>query len=529
MTVQVLNQRYELTQRLGGGAQGDVYLATDTKLDREVAIKILKWSPGKEIDESARRELRREAKVTARFKHPQVVSLYDYDLTDTGVPFLVMERLEGQTLDGLPEPLTRDELRMFVTQVASALQKAHDMGMVHRDLKPSNIMLVDRGQPEQRFVILDLGIAKLTDVAQELATLGQLTYTGAGTPHYMAPEQVQRESIDHRADVYAFGSILYEFLTGRPPFAAEAESLYQLLNAVVETPTKPIAEALGCDTVSDALGALIDGCLAKDPAARPQSMREVADRFLQVYVAESTADATEDSAEVRLPPAPQRVQQLATTQPASDAQPSALAVHVVETLPADAEAPSHESATGTLRPAAGNTVVAAQPKAAPAAQELRTNTEASVLETRRTKKRSRLLWGGLAVVTICAALGTYLLGPVGSSWHCIADHLRCLTSTWPIVFHRRRIAMAAADYISSSGHSNPFLIGCGCTAELESRQRYRAVAMAAYRGSGAGRLHGYRERPQWTRASGPGDVAIAGYRGQRPAGLGHAATGSASR
>lgn len=199
---------YEVESRLGSGGVGEVYLARDLRLDRRVAIKVL--SERRVADERARARFRVEAQALSRLNHPNIATIFDFDQRD-GRDFLVMEYIEGQSLremttGGLPPA---DVLRIG-TQLAEALVAAHGAGVVHLDLKPGNLMLT----PDGRLKVLDFGIARLQLPDDDASTDAPPDETGtaanaAGTPPYMAPEQVAAGPVDRRTDIYAAGATLY--------------------------------------------------------------------------------------------------------------------------------------------------------------------------------------------------------------------------------------------------------------------------------------------------------------------------------
>ncbi len=274
MIARKLGDRYRLDKRLGGGGQGEVFLGFDEKISRPVAIKLLKTS---DYDSAAQRQaLLQEAIATAKFEHVNVVRIFDFQVTEDGLPFLVMEYLEGPTGDDLPLPLDPALLALLVKNVCAALKKAHKQELVHRDLKPGNLMLVDHGTPDQRFVLLDLGIAKLTE-RDKLQV--EATHSGAGTPMYMSPEQINGESGDFRSDVYSFGTMLFELLTGRCPFGSKDTPSFAMQKAVCSQRPPTLKETCPQGRFDKALETLVRECLEKDPERRPQSMEEVAKRF----------------------------------------------------------------------------------------------------------------------------------------------------------------------------------------------------------------------------------------------------------
>lgn len=227
-------EHYELVERLGAGGMGEVYRARDTKLDRDVAIKTLPDGLAEDRDRLSR--LRREAKLLAALNHPNIATIHDL-VEVGGTVFLVLELLDGRSLHQRLEegPLAVAEAVDVARQIAEALEVAHDKGIVHRDLKPSNVMLVGRG----RVKVLDFGIGKALGLddstAATLEESAQLrTAPGAlvGTAPYISPEQIRGQEVDQRADVWAFGCVLYEMLAGRRAF--HRETVADTLAAVVE-------------------------------------------------------------------------------------------------------------------------------------------------------------------------------------------------------------------------------------------------------------------------------------------------------
>src|SRR6266496_1564183 len=227
---QVMSQvisHYRIIDKLGAGGMGEVYLAQDTKLDRKVAIKFLPESLV--ADEQARKRLVREAQAAARLDHPNICSIYEVS-EDDGRSFIVMQHVKGETLDVRMKrkPLDLSESLSIATQVADALGEAHAHGIIHRDIKPSNIIITPRGKVK----VLDFGLANVvsSDVAvdTEAETAMVLTQTGVvlGTAPYMSPEQLRAEQLDGRSDIFSYGAVLYEIVSGQRPF--EAKSLAEL-------------------------------------------------------------------------------------------------------------------------------------------------------------------------------------------------------------------------------------------------------------------------------------------------------------
>ena len=238
---------------------GDVYRAVDSRLDRIVALKVLR--PDTAHDPDRTRRFVREAKAVSALNHPNVVTIYEIGSAD-GVDFIALEYVEGTPLNQLitGQPLSAQRALDYARQIAEALAAAHELGIVHRDLKPANIMLT-QSSDRDAIKVLDFGLAKRVDASDGL-TLSGVTRHGAvvGTPAYMAPEQARGGSIDARADVFAFGSVLYEMLTGRPAFSRDSD--INTLMAVMSGAVPPLTG------VPSALARLVMRSLEKDPAAR---------------------------------------------------------------------------------------------------------------------------------------------------------------------------------------------------------------------------------------------------------------------
>jgi serine/threonine protein kinase len=267
---------YEITAHLGSGGMGDVYQATDSKLDRTVALKFLPQAFAGDPDRAAR--FAREAKTLAALNHPNIAAIHGLD-DGEGERFLVMEFVPGSTLaDRIGRtPLPLDEALGIARQIAEALEAAHDKGVVHRDLKPANVKIT----PEGRVKVLDFGLAKLAGVDTEetgRALSNSPTLSAAvtragvvlGTAAYMSPEQAKGRPVDRRADLFAFGCVLYEMLAGRPAF--EGESAAEILSCVLQR--EPDWTRLPTN-VPPAVRQLLRLCLEKDPRKRRQSAGDV--------------------------------------------------------------------------------------------------------------------------------------------------------------------------------------------------------------------------------------------------------------
>ena len=267
----VVGGRYRIERPLGEGAMGAVYLAEHVHMRKQVALKVL-LSEARENKEIVAR-FEREAIAAAHIDHPNVVSASDFGTTEDGLFFLVLELVKGESLRDVVEagPLPLDRVVAIATQMGAALTKAHGMGIVHRDLKPENVMLVPReGEPEL-VKVLDFGIAKVPTRGAEGAAL---TAAGAifGTPEYMSPEQAIGQAVDARADLYAFGIILFELLTGKRPF--DSETVMGYLAAHLNTPVPRMAEVAPSVPVPPEVEAVVARMLAKVPEDRYPSVRD---------------------------------------------------------------------------------------------------------------------------------------------------------------------------------------------------------------------------------------------------------------
>ncbi|HTM46289.1 MAG TPA: protein kinase [Polyangiaceae bacterium] len=269
-TGELLGGRYLLGRFLGQGGMGSVYQATDQQVGQVVAVKVLHRELSGRPDLITR--FRREAEMVTAVDHPNIVRMLDFNESEQGPVFLVMEYLDGKTLsDALCEgTMTPDRAISIAAQILTALAAAHQMGIIHRDLKPDNIFLTPMSDGSDQAKLLDFGIAKL------LPREGQenLTHTGmiVGTPPYMAPEHARGVAVDARADVYAVGCILYEALCGEPPF--QADNYNALILRIVATDPTPLAERRA--DLDPELLAIVAKAMARDPAERYQTANEMA-------------------------------------------------------------------------------------------------------------------------------------------------------------------------------------------------------------------------------------------------------------
>jgi TolB-like protein len=257
---------YEIVALLGAGGMGEVFRARDTRLGREVAIKVLPSLLAGDPGRLSRFE--QEARAASALNHPNILTIHDVG-THQGQPYLVTELLHGQTLRQLLEggPPEVETVLAWTRQMAAGLAAAHARGIVHRDLKPENLFLTDDG----RLKILDFGLAKLRpEVAGSRAGVSTEVGLVLGTVGYMSPEQASGERVDHRTDLFSLGAVLYELLTGREAFPGN--SLAALAAILREEPPRPSIIRRG---VSPGLDSLVSRCLAKEPADRIQSADEV--------------------------------------------------------------------------------------------------------------------------------------------------------------------------------------------------------------------------------------------------------------
>jgi hypothetical protein len=286
---------YEIAASLGAGGMGAVYRATDTRLGRAVAIKVLNAARGATAAEIER--FQREARAIARLSHPNICTLHDVGHWEN-VPFLVMELVEGTTLAERLErgPVPLDEALAAGAQIARALDAAHGSGVVHRDLKPGNVMLTPNGVK-----LLDFGLAKLRDGeygdAVDVSTKSlRLTHEGTvlGTLPYMAPEQVEGREADARADIFALGVVLYEMISGGAPFNGDSRAS---LAAAILT-YQPPALTSRAGSIPATVDRVVQKCLAKNPEQRWQSARDVA-QALEWSAADAVRDRDASRATVR--------------------------------------------------------------------------------------------------------------------------------------------------------------------------------------------------------------------------------------
>jgi Tol biopolymer transport system component len=281
---------YQVVAPIGAGGMGEVFRARDTRLDRDVALKMLPLAAAADPDRLRRFE--QEARATAALNHPNILAVFDVG-SDAGVNYVVSELLEGETLRARIErgPLSPPRAAAVAADIARGLAAAHRKGIVHRDLKPDNVMLTRDG----RVKILDFGIAKLRtpapepDAATRASPVHTQPYTVLGTAGYMSPEQVRGLPADERADVFALGATLFEMLTGRRAFARESH--LETLHAIVHDDPPALS---GAGPAASTFEQIVRRCLEKDPENRFQSARDLA-FALDALATTTTTNAPDDT------------------------------------------------------------------------------------------------------------------------------------------------------------------------------------------------------------------------------------------
>jgi serine/threonine protein kinase/tetratricopeptide (TPR) repeat protein len=253
---------YRILSRLGAGGMGEVYLADDTRLHRRVALKFL--SVGCCDDETSKERFHREAEAAARLSHPNIITIFEINEYN-GRPFIAMEYIEGESLGQKfgKAPHSLEAIVVVAVQIADGLAAAHGQGVTHRDIKPSNIMMDASGRAR----IFDFGLATVRGTKR-------LTSPGStmGTIYYMSPEQTRGEALDHRTDIFSFGVVLYEMITGQHPFRGDSEPV--VMNAIAQIEPEPLARYKA--GVPDELQRIVTKMLVKDPARRYQSAADLA-------------------------------------------------------------------------------------------------------------------------------------------------------------------------------------------------------------------------------------------------------------
>src|SRR5215510_308647 len=265
--------RYLIRSKLGAGGMGEVYRAYDDKLNRDVALKVLPAAFSQDPDRLLRFE--QEAQAAGALNHPNILAVHDVGMNN-GSPYIVSEILDGEELrDQLKDgPLTQRKALDYAKQIADGLAAAHERGITHRDVKPENLFITSEG----RVKILDFGLAKLRPQrnqvsSSEVATQKQITDPGTvmGTVGYMSPEQVRGNQADHRSDIFSFGSILYEMLSGRRAF--QRDTVAETMTAILKEEPAELSEV--STTTHPQLDRIVRRCLEKKPERRFQSAHDL--------------------------------------------------------------------------------------------------------------------------------------------------------------------------------------------------------------------------------------------------------------
>ncbi len=269
----VIHDRFRIIAPIARGGMGAVYRAEQAPLGRLVAIKVLSPRHEEDKDPEFRKRFFLEAATVAKLSHPNTVTVFDYGQSD-GLYFIVMELLEGVTLKTALKrsgAFTPDRAMHVTKQICRSLREAHRLGIVHRDMKPGNVMLLEQGDEKDYVKVLDFGLVKDLDAAEE----EDLTQAGVfmGSPKYMSPEQIQGERVDGRSDIYSVGVILYEMLAGAPPFVRDKQ--VQILMDHINAPVPPLEPIAGRPPVPEELAAIAYRCLAKKREERFDDMDQL--------------------------------------------------------------------------------------------------------------------------------------------------------------------------------------------------------------------------------------------------------------
>jgi serine/threonine-protein kinase len=284
MWTRVFLNRYRSVRLLGKGGMGRAYLARELKGDRLVVVKILHEEYARATQ--ARRTFQREMELLSQFRHPGAVEFYEASMSDPNGPCLVMEYVKGEPMDLLLRRhgrLAPERVGRMLGPLCAVLQAAHKQGIIHRDLKPANIMVTDADTPQEGIKVLDFGLARMTVASPDGLYIPVDKFTAAransvaGTPEYTCPEALRGEQLDDRSDLYSVGVTLYELLTGHLPFQGRAIS--DLLSAHAHRPAPPFSHWNLEVNIPPAVEMVVQSCLAKDPAERPQSARALAEGY----------------------------------------------------------------------------------------------------------------------------------------------------------------------------------------------------------------------------------------------------------
>jgi len=276
-----IDQRYRVEALLGEGGMGLVYRVIHTRLNKPLAIKVLRRENTKDPEVLAR--FRREAESASGIGNQHIVDINDFGELDDGSTYFVMECLEGLDLiDAIDvaQRMPEDRAVHIAIQLCRALGAAHDAGIIHRDLKPENVFLIRRNDTEDFVKVLDFGIAKVANGPKRLTRDGEVL----GTPHYMSPEQCEGDGVDHRTDIYALGVLLYEMVTGHVPH--DADTMMGILTKQMYE--DPIPPKVRVPQVSEGLEQLIMRCLEKKPEQRYQTMQSIEADLQRIHTGQRT-------------------------------------------------------------------------------------------------------------------------------------------------------------------------------------------------------------------------------------------------
>ena len=281
MTGQLLSGRYRLLERIGEGGMGVIYRAEHTHMRKTIAVKVL--HPELTTVDEVLQRFEREAQAVGQIEHPNVCAASDFGRAEGGEFFLVMEYVEGVALSDLLEqgPLPAKRALAIGIQICAALTAAHDRGIIHRDLKPENVLLTERNGEHDFVKVLDFGIARVPppDDGSDSQTLTRAGFV-MGTPAYLSPEQASGGEVDHRADIYSLGVLLFEMLSGRRPF--ESPSTVELIGMHVTRPAPPLSRVAKHTKIPRSLDQVMAKMLAKEARDRPQNARAVREELERI-------------------------------------------------------------------------------------------------------------------------------------------------------------------------------------------------------------------------------------------------------
>ncbi len=298
--------RYEALRQIGRGGMGTVFLGRQLDQPRPVVIKVM--HPEIADNPRFRQNFAREIRLMASFQHPHAVTLFDASVDDPVKPCIIMEYVPGISVADLLQRhrrLTPHHVGRLLAQLCKVLQAAHDAGILHRDLTPHNLMVMHPCTPQETLKVLDFGLARMG--AAPYIALEKLTGSGdsigGGTPDYLCPEQIRREEVDHRGDLYSVGVLLFQMLSGRLPFDAGTD-VADILLAHLDKPPLTFAAAGVGPLVTPDIEEVVQACLMKYPRERPQCARDLAKRFEKALGKKLLTDSEADKPAVQLPPTP---------------------------------------------------------------------------------------------------------------------------------------------------------------------------------------------------------------------------------